>query len=63
MRGAWGPVRIGVGVDVLEGSVGVGVGLAIRCCVGGADADFVGASSVMMSIVACSVSGRGRRGR
>ena len=30
---------------------------------GGADADFVGASSVMMSIGVCSVSGRGRRGR
>ena len=43
--------------------MGVGVGLSIRCCVGGADADFVCGSSVMMSIWVCSVSGRGRRRR
>ena len=63
MRGSCGTVGIGVGVDVWEGSVGVGVGLAILCCVGGADTDFVGVSSVMMSIGVGSVSGRGRRGR
>ena len=63
MRGACGPVGIGVGVDVWVGSVGVGVGLAISCCVEGADADFVGGSSVMMSIVVGSVSGRRRRWR
>ena len=50
MRGACGPSGIGGGVDVWAGCVGVGVGLAISCCVGCADADFVEGSSVMMSI-------------
>ena len=56
MRGACCPAGIGGGVDVCEGSVGVGVGLVISWCVGGADAVFVGASSVMMPIVVGSVS-------
>ena len=50
----WGPV--GVGVVVWVGSVGVGVGFAMSCCVCGADADFVGGSSLMVSIGTGSVS-------
>ena len=42
---------------VWVGSVDVGVGFAMSCCVGGADADFVGGSSVMISIGVSWVSG------
>ena len=41
-RAAAGNDVVGVGVVVLEGSVVVGVGLAMRFCVVGTDADFVG---------------------
>ena len=56
-RVAAGPDGVGVGVIVLEGSVIVGVGLAMRFCVGGADADFAGKSSGIMSIGVAVVSG------
>ena len=36
---AAGPDGVGVGVDVLEGLVVVGVGWVMRFCVGGTDAD------------------------
>ena len=42
---AAGPDGVGVGVIVWEVSVIVGVGLAMRFCVGGADADLAGKSS------------------
>ena len=63
MRHVRGPIGVGIGVVVWVGSVDVGVGLAMSCCVGGADADFVGASSLMMSIGEGSVSESVSRGR
>ena len=56
MLGIGGPFGVGAGVVVWLGSVCVGVGLAMSCCVGGADADFVVGSSLMMSIGVGSVS-------
>ena len=57
MRVAAEPDGVGVGVVVWEGSVVVGVGLTMRCCVGGADADLAGKSSGIMSIGVAVVSG------
>ena len=57
MRVAAGPDGVGVGVVVWEGSVAVGVGLAMRFCVGGADADLVGMLSGIISIGVAVVSG------
>ena len=52
MGGRWsgrrvvaGPDWVGVGVVVLEGSVVVGVKLAMECCVDGADADLAETTS------------------
>ena len=50
MRGAGGHVGVGVGVVVWVRSVEVELELAMSGCVVGADATFVGGSSVMMSI-------------
>ena len=58
-----GPVEVGGGVLVWEGSAGVDVGLVMSCCVWGADADFVLGSPLMMSIVVGSVSVWGSRGQ
>ena len=44
-RVAAGPGGVGVGVVVRDGSVVVGVGLAMRFCVGGADVDLAWKSS------------------
>ena len=63
MRGACFSDGMGVVVIVWEGSVGVGVGMARRCCVGVAYAVFVEGSSGMMSIGAGSVSGYASCGR
>ena len=41
MRVAAGPDVVGVGVVVWEGSVAVGVGLAMGCCVEDVDVDLV----------------------
>ena len=57
-RVAAGPDGVGVGVVIWEGSVVVGVGLAMRFCVGGADADLAGRSSGITSIGVAVVSGR-----
>ena len=51
------PDGVGVGVVVWEGSVVVGVGLVMRFCVGGADADLAGKFSWIMSIGVAVVSG------
>ena len=51
------PDGVGVGVVVWEGSVVVGVGLAMRFCVGGADADLAGKLSGIISIGVGVVSG------
>ena len=56
-RVAAGPDGVGVCVVVLEGSVVVGVGLAMRCCVGCADADLTGKLSGIISIGVAVVSG------
>ena len=48
---------VGVGVVVLEGSVVVGVGLAMRFCVRGADAELAGRLSRVISIGVVVVSG------
>ena len=63
MRVAAGAIGIGVGIGVWVGSVGVCVGLAMSCCVGGAGADLVVGSSVMLSIGVGSVSGYASCGR
>ena len=57
MRVAAGPDGVGVDVVVWEGSVAVGVGLAMRFCVGGADADLAGMLSGIISIGVAVVSG------
>ena len=59
---AW-PEGVGVGVVFWEGSVVVGVGLAMRFCVGGADADLAGKSSGIKSIGVAVVSGHSSCGR
>ena len=51
MRVAVGAVVVGVGADVWECAVGVVVGLAMSCCVGGAEADLVVGSSGMIPLV------------
>ena len=58
-----GPDGVGVGVVVGDGSVVDGVGLAMRFCVGGADADLAGKSSGIMSIGVAVVSGHSSCGR
>ena len=62
-RVAAGPDGVGVGVVVLAGSVVVGVGLSIRFCVGGTDADLAERSSGIMSIGVVVVSGHSSCGR
>ena len=62
-RVAAGPDGVGVGVVVWEGSVVVGVGLAMRFCVGGAEADLAGRSSGIISISVAVVSGHSSCGR
>ena len=57
------PDGVGVGVVVWEGSVVVGVGWAMRFCVGGTDADLAGRSSGMISIGVAVVSGHSSCGR
>ena len=52
-----GPDGTGVGVVVWEGSVAVGVGLAMGCCVEDMDVDLVGGSSGTMSIGVAVMSG------
>ena len=56
-RVAAGPDGVGVCVVVLEGSVVVGVGWAMRFCVGGTDSDLVGRFSGMISIGVAVESG------
>ena len=63
MLDAAGPDGVGVGVDVWEGSVVVGVGLAMTCCVGGAVTDLSWSTSWMMSIGVAVVSGHSSCGR
>ena len=63
MRCACGSVGVVVGVVDWEMSVGVGVQLEMSCCVGGADANFLGGSSVIISIGVGWVSGYESRGR
>ena len=62
-RVAAGPDVVGVGVVVWEGSLVVGVGLAIRFCVGGADADLAVKFSGIISIGVGVVSGHSSCGR
>ena len=57
MRVSAGPDGVGVSVIVLKGSVAVGVVLAMRVCVGGADADLAGSLSGIISIGVAVVSG------
>ena len=54
---------VGVGVVVWEGSVMVGVGLPMRFCVEGADADLAGGTSGIMSIGVAEVFGHSSWGR
>ena len=58
-----GPDGVGVGVVVCERSVVVGVGLAMRFCVGCTDADVAGKLSGMMSIGVAVLAGLSSRGR
>ena len=62
-RVAAGHYGVGVCVVVWEGSVVVGVGLAMRFCVGGADADLTGKLSGIISIGVAEVSGHSSCGR
>jgi len=57
MRVAAGPDGVGVGVDVWVVSVADGVGLAMRFCLGGADADLAESLSGIISIGVVVVSG------
>ena len=62
-RDAAGLDGVGVGVVVCERSVVVGVGLAMRFCVWGTDADLAGKSSGMISIGVAVVFGHSSCGR
>ena len=62
-RVAAGPDGVGVGVVVWEGSVVVGVGLAMRFCAGGADAELAGKLSGIISIGVAVVYGHSSCGR
>ena len=63
MRVAAGPDGVDIGVVVWEGSVVVGVGLAKRFCVGGADAYLVWRLSGIISIGVAAVSVHASWGR
>ena len=63
MRVGAGPDGVGVGVVVLEGSVVVGVGMAMGSCEEDVGVGFVRGTSGMMSIGVAVSAGLSSRGR